>query len=169
MSLPVILPGVRQLIVCDRASFEEVEDQWVIRQPWSTRFLGEGVQFPFSPPELWAYIELTGGLGPVCLGLLVDRKVDFRESPNPDEDFQPRYETIWARVSTEPCVFPSDVSRQTVYVLSVSLPELEFPDEGVYEFRVIALFGMSDEGEPDIRPLPGEPAEVFILDPARKL
>ena len=167
--LPIILPMVRRLIACDAAYFDDDEGRWVMKGPWSVRFLDEGVEFPFQPAELWVYIELTGGLGPVCLGVLVDRKTDFMESPEPAEDFQPQFHTVWARANTEPYSFPPDASRQTVFVVSVPLAELEFPDEGAYEFRVLALIDVPGKPEPEIVPLRGESAEVFVLDPARRL
>ena len=91
------------------------------------------------------------------------------ESPEPEVDFQPQFHTVWARASSEPYSFLPGASRQTVFVVSVPLAELEFPDEGAYEFRVLALIDVPGKPEPEIRPLLGESAEVFLLDPAMRL
>jgi len=164
----IILPTVARLIVCDEAYFDDDEGRWVIKEPWAVRFLGEGVEFPFQPAELWVYLELTGGLGPVRLGIWVDRTMDFRESPNPAEDFQPQYREVWARAMSEPYDFPSGGSRQVVSVASLPLEELTFPEEGAFEFRAFALADRPD-AEPGLHLLEGVASEVFILDPTRSL
>ncbi len=174
-SPPHIPPRVNRIVVCDAAEFDPTAERWQITGPWSVRFVNPddsgAVQFPVLLPELGVYLELTGGLGDALLGVEVRRKYDFRESANPAEDFQAHYaeHPVWAGHSEEPCSFPPGDFRLFEYDFGFRLTELELPEEGCYEFRVVV--GVHDPASGEVmryEPLDGQVAEVFLLDTTRR-
>lgn len=57
-----------------------------------------------------------------------------------------------------------------VYDFGFRLTELELPEEGCYEFRVV--IGVTDPATGDVatyEPLDGPVAEVLLIDPTRRL
>ena len=170
-----IPPRVSRVIVCDHAEYNTEDSRWVLTGPWSVRFANpneeESTGFPVLLPDLWVYLELTGGLSDVRFGIEVRRKFDLLASPNPETDFQVHVgEPIWSGVSDDPYHFPPGETRLRVYEIVCRLQELQLPNEGAYEFRVITS-GLDPVtgGLTGHVPLDGQTGEVILLDPTRSM
>lgn len=163
-STPAVFPRVKRIVVCDDATFDAGERQWNIRGPWVVRFLPPGKSFPFRKTGLAVYIQLSGGLGSARLGIeMRQKRFGFRDVPDPDHDFQIVYRQVGVHVEEHPFLFPLDDSRLTIHETAIRMARVPFREEGVYEFRAIAVSGETH------RALDGLVAEVSLLDPTRRL
>lgn len=148
---PVILPTVRQVILCRDLGYAASENEWILARPLSVQFLLPGVSFPFREEALAVYTQLVGGLGLIQFG------VEIRQRIEPGDSSEVSYRVVGSSVSTEPYVFPGGTNRLTVHEVTFRFTDLPFEFEGTYEFRVIAL---SADGEV---PLEGHVATVTYL------
>jgi hypothetical protein len=156
---PVILPRVRRLLVGTSAVYDLADNQWEVKSPWCVRFLPPGKKFPYRESEIWVYIQLSGGLGPVRLGVELRQKMEtLRDIPG-EPAFPTTYRHVGVVVEENPFTFPAGDNRLTVYETAIRLSRVPFREEGVYEFRIIALTAEGHEA------LPGILCEVTMLEP----
>lgn len=66
-----VLSTVRLLFACDSVARDEVEEKWILKNPWSIVALPEGASFPFDAEEIWLYAQLAEGIGEFQLAVEV--------------------------------------------------------------------------------------------------
>lgn len=69
-------PRVRLLFLCDGAQLDPSDQKWILKHPWSVVRLPPGASFPFRVEELWAYVQLTDGVGRFDLMLEMRQLMD---------------------------------------------------------------------------------------------
>ncbi len=149
---PVILPTVRQVILCRDLGFAEDENEWVLARPLSVQFLETGGHFPFREDVLAVYTQLVGGLGAIQLGVEIRQRID------PLDGNDVSFRVVGSSVHTDPYVFPGDVNRLAVHHVTFRFADLPFEYEGSYEFRIVALTAAGEV------PLEGNVATVTYLE-----
>lgn len=120
-----VLPRVRLLFLCDEAKYSASEQKWTVKHPWSVVQLPPGAAFPFRAEELWAYAQLTDGVG------RFDLMVEMRQLR---DDGTRR----WAGSSkVEPLDFPGG-SQLLAFDKVFHMQGAPFHEAGLYEFCVTA-------------------------------
>lgn len=150
-----VMPFVRLILPIRRADFDPVDGSWRLTDPVVIASPSVGKPFPFRMPELWVYVQLTGGLGLWELGVEARQKRD---------DGTYRFIGIGAMT---PLVFEPG-PRLPVKAIAFKFLKLPFREEGLYEFRVVAQTS-EHFTTPTYEALNGPTSELRVLDHRRTL
>ena len=150
-----VMPFVRLILPIRRADSDPVDGSWRLTDPVVIASPSVGKPFPFRMPELWVYVQLTGGLGLWELGVEARQKRD---------DGTYRFIGIGAMTSLDFEPGP----RLPVKAIAFKFLKLPFREEGLYEFRVVAQTS-EIYTTPTFEALNGPVAELRVLDHRRTL
>jgi hypothetical protein len=143
-SLPMaerVLPIVRLLFACDWAERDEVDEKWLLKNPWAVVSLPQGASFPFDAEEIWLYAQFAEGVGEFQLAVEIRQLRDdgsvktIQRSAPVEADF-------------------AGGNQLTVVDLGIRMTNVPFDEPGLYQFRVMANYAE----------LSGQLAEIRVLD-----
>lgn len=136
-----VLPIVRLLFACDSVARDEVDEKWILKNPWAVVTLPEGASFPFDAEEIWLYAQLTEGVGDFQL------VVEVRHLR--DDGSQRRVGR------SDPVKIEFAGGNQLAVVDTVfRLTQVPFEEPGLYQFLIMANYAE----------LKGQVAEIRVLD-----
>jgi hypothetical protein len=141
-----VLPIVRLLFACDSVARDEIEEKWILTNPWALVTLPEGASFPFDAEEIWLYAQLAEGVGQLQLAVEVRHLRD---------DGSER------KVGRSEAVEIDFVGGQQLAVIDTvfHMTQVPFDEPGLYQFRVMANYAE----------LRGQVAEIRVLDRREQL
>ena len=136
-----VLPIVRLLFACDSVARDEIEDKWILKNPWAIVTLPEGASFPFDAEEIWLYAQLAEGVGVFPLAVEVRHLRDDGTQHKVGR--------------SEPVEIEFVGGNQLAVIDTVfHLTQVPFDEPGIYQFLIMANYAE----------LKGQVAEVRVLD-----
>lgn len=133
-----VLPVVKLFFPCDEATYDPSDEKWVVRHPYFTARMPEGVTENFGALEVWLYAKITDAVGDFALVVEMYNEAGGRI----------------ARSAPVARHFPGggqlDESDE-VFVLR----RVPFRKPGIYRFKLLANHAETQGGTVDLRVLPG--------------
>ena len=136
-----VLPIVRLLFACDSVARDELEEKWILKNPWAVVTLPEGASFPFDAEEIWLYAQLAEGIGDFQLAVEVRQVRDNGTERKVGRSEAGQIEFIGG-------------NQLAVIDTVFQLTQVPFDEPGLYQFHVMANYAQ----------LKGQIAEIRVLD-----
>ncbi len=132
-------PTVRLFFACDSLTQDPTDQKWVIKNPWHTVAMPQGVTRNFGQRLIQLYAQLTDGVGSYNLGVELRR---FQST------------MVLGRSNPEPRTFDA-ANQLAVHEIVFTMTNVPFPVPDLYEFRLMADGNVLDNGLYYLRVLPG--------------